>query len=68
MPVKEVIHTPAGETVLDFGQNFAGYVTFWNHLPKGSKLIFDHGEILQDGNFYNENYRAAKSQLIFHIF
>lgn len=34
MPVKEVIHTPAGETVLDFGQNFAGYVTFWNHLPK----------------------------------
>lgn len=24
LPVKEVIHTPAGETVLDFGQNFAG--------------------------------------------
>ena len=65
MPVKEVIHTPAGETVLDFGQNFAGYVTFWNHLPKGSKLIFDHGEILQDGNFYNENYRAAKSQFVY---
>lgn len=65
MPVKEVLHTPAGETVLDFGQNFAGYVTFWNHLPKGSKLIFDHGEILQDGNFYNENYRAAKSQFVY---
>lgn len=65
MPVKEVIHTPAGETVLDFGQNFAGYVTFWNHLPKGSKLILDHGEILQDGNFYNENYRAAKSQFVY---
>lgn len=43
MPVKEVIHTPAGETVLDFGQNFAGYVTFKNHLTKGTRIIFDHG-------------------------
>lgn len=65
MPVKEVIHTPIGETVLDFGQNFAGYVTFRNHLPKGTKIIFDHGEILQDGNFYNANYRSAKAQFVY---
>lgn len=65
MPVKEVIHTPLGETVLDFGQNFAGYVTFRNHLPEGTRITFDHGEILQDGNFYNENYRSAKSQFVY---
>lgn len=65
MPVKEVIHTPAGETVLDFGQNFAGYVTFVNHLAKGARIIFDHGEILQDGNFYNANYRSAKAQFVY---
>lgn len=65
MPVKEVIHTPLGETVLDFGQNFAGYVTFRNHLPEGTRIVFDHGEILQDGNFYNENYRSAKSQFVY---
>lgn len=65
MPVKEVIYTPLGETVLDFGQNFAGYVTFRNHLPEGTRITFDHGEILQDGNFYNENYRSAKSQFVY---
>lgn len=65
MPVKEVIYTPLGETVLDFGQNFAGYVTFRNHLLEGTRIVFDHGEILQDGNFYNENYRSAKSQFVY---
>lgn len=65
MPIKEVIYTPLGETVLDFGQNFAGYVTFRNHLPEGTRIVFDHGEILQDGNFYNENYRSAKSQFVY---
>lgn len=62
MPVKQVIHMPAGETVLDFGQNFAGYVQFHANLPKGTKVVLDFGEILQQGNFYKENYRKAKSQ------
>lgn len=65
MPVKEVIFTPAGETVLDFGQNFAGYVTFRGNLPKGTKVVLDFGEILQKGNFYNANYRRAKSQFTY---
>ncbi|MDO4647787.1 MAG: family 78 glycoside hydrolase catalytic domain [Eubacteriales bacterium] len=65
MPVKEIIHTPAGETVLDFGQNFAGYVTFKTFLAKGTKIVLDFGEILQDGNFYNANYRDAKSQFVY---
>ncbi len=65
MPVKEVLRTPAGETVLDFGQNFAGYITFSNTQPKGTKLVFDFGEILQNGNFYNENYRSAKSRFVY---
>ncbi|XCP85570.1 family 78 glycoside hydrolase catalytic domain [Roseburia hominis] len=65
MPVKEVIHTPAGETVLDFGQNFAGYVTFHSNLKKGTKVVLDFGEILQKGNFYNANYRRAKAQFTY---
>lgn len=65
MPVREVIKTPAGETVLDFGQNFAGYVVFRTFLAKGTKIVLDFGEILQDGNFYNKNYRDAKSQFIY---
>ncbi|HAV18305.1 MAG TPA: hypothetical protein DCX18_03655, partial [Erysipelotrichaceae bacterium] len=30
LDVKEVITTPAGETVLDFGQNHAGLFEFYN--------------------------------------
>lgn len=65
MKVKELIHTPAGEIVLDFGQNFAGYVQFRSSFPKGTKITLDYGEILQNGNFYNDNYRSAKAHFIY---
>lgn len=61
LPVREVIHTPAGETVLDFGQNFAGYVECRTDLPRGACMTLEFGEILQDGNFYHDNYRTARS-------
>ena len=65
LPVQEVIHTPAGETVLDFGQNFTGYVEYAAAFPAGTRITLDHGEILQGGNFYNDNYRTAKAQMIY---
>lgn len=61
LSVKQVIHTPAGETVLDFGQNQAGWFTFYDRLPKGGKLKLEAGEILQGGNFYRDNLRAARA-------
>ena len=65
LPVKDIIHTPAGETVLDMGQNFTGYLEYEADFPAGTKIILDHGEILQNGNFYNDNYRTAKVQMIY---
>ena len=65
LPVREVIRTPAGETVLDFGQNFTGYVEYTADFPAGTRITIDHGEILQKGNFYNDNYRTAKAQMIY---
>lgn len=59
--VKEVIHTPKGETVLDFGQNFAGHVVFTGKVEKGKTVKLEFGEILQEGNFYHDNYRHAES-------
>lgn len=61
LSVKKVIHTLADEIILDFGQNHAGWVQFNNTQPKGSKIRLDYGEILQEGNFYNENYRTARA-------
>ena len=65
LPVKEIILTPAGETVLDFGQNFAGFPEFDCDLPHGTQVTLDFGEILQQGNFYRGNYREANSQFIY---
>ncbi|MBR5571214.1 MAG: family 78 glycoside hydrolase catalytic domain, partial [Oscillospiraceae bacterium] len=59
LPVAEVITTPAGETVLDFGQNHAGWLRFRATLPRGAQVHFDFGEVLQQGIFYNDNYRSA---------
>lgn len=65
IPVKEIITTPAGETVLDMGQNFAGFMQMNTDFPAGTKITLDFGEILQQGNFYNKNYRDAKSQFVY---
>ena len=62
LPVREILHTPAGETVLDFGQNFAGFPEFDADFSAGVKITLDFGEILQQGNFYNKNYRDARSR------
>ncbi len=60
--VKEIIITPKGETVLDFGQNMTGYLEITVDAHEGDELSFSFGEILdKDGNFYNANYRSAKA-------
>ena len=61
LEVQEVLYTPAGETVLDFGQNHAGLFRFYNRTPKGTKIYLQVGEILQKGNLYRENLRSARA-------
>ncbi|MCH5286611.1 MAG: family 78 glycoside hydrolase catalytic domain [Christensenellaceae bacterium] len=63
-PVKKVIHTPAGECVLDFGQNMAGLLRFETDAPEGRELLFQFGEALdQHGNFYRDNMRTALAEI-----
>lgn len=66
MPALQVIKTPAGETVIDFGQNMTGYVEFRIKGTPGVQATISHGETLdRDGNFYNANYRSADAQIKF---
>ncbi len=58
----KVIHTPAGETVIDFGQELTGSFTFRCKEPRGAKIHLQAGEILQKDVFYNENLRTAKEE------
>ncbi len=51
-----VIHCPDGNTVLDFGQNIAGYMEAALQGPKGHKCSMVLGERLnEDGNFSYTN-------------
>ena len=62
----EVIHTPAGETVIDFGQNMTGYVEVRVKGERGSRIVLHHAEVLdKDGNFYTGNYRTARNENTF---
>ncbi len=61
---KAIINTPKGETVIDFGQEITGYVQVEVDTNYGDEIIMSHAEVLDaDGNFYTENYRAAKAKL-----
>lgn len=66
LPVKEILHTPRGETVLDFGQNLTGYFEFTVTGKRGDTCRLVCGEVLDEhGNFYRENYRSAKAETVF---
>ena len=61
---KEIVKTPSGETVIDFGQEITGYVEFSVDAHAGDEVQILHGEVLDaQGNFYNENYRGAKAEI-----
>ena len=63
LSVQQIITTPAGETVLDFGQEITGYVQVCVNAKAGETVDLSFGEVLdQQGNFYNANYRSAKCQ------
>ncbi len=62
----EIITTPAGDTVIDFGQNLSGYPEITVNAKAGEQISLSFAEILdKDGNFYNENYRSAACQYIY---
>lgn len=63
IPAKELIVTPKGEKLVDFGQNLTGIVEVKVHGRKGQKIVIRHAEMLdKDGNFYTETLRQAKSE------
>ena len=67
LPVKEVIHTPAGELVYDFGQNMAGVVEIRTPENFNGTLTLQFAEILVNGNFYTDNLRSAKATDTFTV-
>ncbi len=65
LPVRQLIHTPTGETVLDLGQNFSGIFALRLREKAGSRIRLQFGEVLQDGNFYRDNLRSALAEYVY---
>lgn len=54
------IVTPSGKTVLDFGQNIAGYISFCLNAKEGQKLRILFGEMLDsNGEFTQTNFQLS---------
>lgn len=51
---------PTDDTVLDMGQNFAGWCGFWCDAPKGTEIRLLYGEHVLNGTIYRDNLRGAK--------
>ncbi|MBR3232176.1 MAG: family 78 glycoside hydrolase catalytic domain, partial [Lachnospiraceae bacterium] len=52
-----LIKTPNGETVIDFGQNLAGYTELSVTARAGQTITLRHGETLdENGNFTQKNF------------
>lgn len=63
---KEIIITPKGETVVDFGQEVTGVFSFTVDAKAGDRISILCGEVLdRAGNFYHENYRSAKAMVAY---
>ncbi|MFW2504165.1 glycoside hydrolase family 78 protein [Clostridium diolis] len=66
IPAKELIVTPKGEVLIDFGQNLTGFVEIKVKGEAGQKILIRHAEVLdKDGNFYPETLRQAKSHDVY---
>ena len=63
---KRIFTTPKGETLIDFGQELTGVVEFTLSANGGERVVIKCAEVLdKDGNFYNDNYRTAKSEVVY---
>lgn len=60
---KRIFKTPAGDQIIDFGQNLVGWVSIKVKGQAGDKIQVSHAEVMEkNGNFYTTNLRAAKAQ------
>ena len=63
-----IFRTPKGSLVADMGQNMVGWIRLKVTGSKGSVITLRHAEVMDKyGEFYIENLRAAKCQLIYTL-
>lgn len=61
LPVAEVIISPSGRTILDFGQNLVGRLRITVTGDEGDTVVLRHAEVLEAGELATEPLRGAKA-------
>ena len=61
LPVQEVLTTPSGRTIVDFGQNMVGRVRFSVRGPAGTTVTLRHAEVLEHGELGTRPLRNAEA-------
>lgn len=60
----QIITTPSGKTVLDFGQNIAGYAEFTLNARQGQRVFLRFGEMLDEkGEFTQKNIQCSNKKI-----
>lgn len=66
LPVKEILITPQGDTVIDFGQNLTGWIQIRVRGEAGDQVKVKCFETLDaSGNVYTANLRTAKEEICY---
>lgn len=59
-----LFQSPSGKTILDFGQNLAGYVEFKVHAKRGQRIFMRFGEMLDAaGEFTQKNIQCSNKKI-----
>ena len=62
----EILTTPEGTAVVDFGQNMVGFVRLQVEGPAGATVVLRHTEVLdKDGRFYVDHLRSAEQKVTY---
>jgi alpha-L-rhamnosidase len=56
---KELITTPSGKTVIDFGQNLVGRIRLTVRGERGTTITLKHAEVLENGELGTRPLRSA---------
>ncbi|WP_431245914.1 family 78 glycoside hydrolase catalytic domain [Leifsonia xyli] len=61
VPVADVIVSPSGRTILDFGQNLVGRLRITVSGEEGDTVVLRHAEVLENGELATEPLRGAEA-------
>lgn len=65
LPAVEVFTSPAGETIVDFGQVLAGRARIHLDIPAGQQAVFEYFEVLDaEGNYINTMFAPQKDTYV----